>query len=179
MKQTVRTTISAAHRILFHIVGEGFPLPFFTKDHLSQRREDQGPPLPRLREIRSFVRRRKVVRTMKRTVEDACPYNVCVGRCAAILFALAVCFLRGVEDVAPYKILPKYRRGELCSPVCKQTVRTNISAAHRTFFYTVGADSISARLQTNGTNEQYGGAPHVVSFCRGRRSRCGSVTLGL
>ena len=38
----------------------------------------------------------------ERTVEDAGPYNVCGGRCAAILFVLAVYFMRATNG-RPYK----------------------------------------------------------------------------
>ena len=37
-----------------------------------------------------------------RTVEDACPYNVCGGRCAAICLVLAVYFMRATNG-RPYK----------------------------------------------------------------------------
>ena len=56
--------------------------------------------------------------------------------------------ITGRRDRRPLQILPKYRRGELCSPVIKQTLRTTISAARRTLLYTVwgGADRLSSTL---------------------------------
>ena len=68
------------------------------ENHLNPCRDRR----PRLSVVEKFTFESK--RTVRQLVaRTPCPYNVYGGRCAAILFVLAVCFLRGVADVAPYK----------------------------------------------------------------------------